>query len=332
MVEDVRLDGFVLRPRHRIGEAVDFQRQAVRSRAQLAHHQRHVLVHAGVGAQIALDIGAEGPEIGHPAGVDRVLPTLGELGVPLVDLLALVDQVILQQAKAIQPLALVGIEKMHALLIQIQAALDAPAAAFLHAAPVLERIRDKALCRDAGDGLVPVLHLDGMQRDIDHVAVGIELRHLHPVADADQVVGGDLYAGHQRKQGVLEDQHQHRRHCTEAGEQDQRRTVDQSGDDEDGGDRVDDDLHHLQIALDRVQAGVRSALVDHVDDVEHRAERQRDGQHDEAAADVLHHGHRGFRQARYGRHAKRQHQCRDDVRQPFDDAEILQFAIAGVAQ
>ena len=59
---------------------------------------------------------------------------------------------------------------------------------------------------------------------------------------------------------------------------------------------------------------------------------QCDGQHDEAAADVAHHGHGAFRQAGDGRDADRQHQCRDDIRQSFDDAEVLQLVLAGVLQ
>src|SRR5690606_31006068 len=222
-------------------------------------------------------------------------------------------------------------EKVHALLVEKEAALDPPTATFLHAAPVLERVGNEALGRDAGDRLVPVLDLDRVQGDIDHVAVGIQLRNLHPVADTNQVVGGDLYTGHQRQQGVLEDQHQHRGHGAEAGQQDQRRAVDQGGDDEDGGDGVEHDLHHLQIALDRMQAGIRASLVEQIDDVQYRRQGQGDGQYDEAAADVLHHGHGRFRQARYGFHAGGEHQRRNDVGQASDHAEVLQFGISRVA-
>ncbi len=218
------------------------------------------------------------------------------------------------------------------MLIQVKAALDPAAATFLHAAPVLERVGNETLGRNAGDGLVPVLHLDGMQGDVDDISVGIELRHFHPVADANQVIGGDLHTGDQRQQGVLEDQHQHGGHGAQAGEQDQRRAVDQCGDDENGGDRVQPDLDYLQVALDRVDARIRAPLVEHVDDVQHAAERQRDGQYDEAATHVAHHRDRGFGQAGHRMHAGGEHQRRHDVRQPLDDAEILDVAGARMTQ
>ncbi|MNT19288.1 hypothetical protein D3C72_1545430 [compost metagenome] len=162
-----------------------------------------------------------------------------------------------------------------------------------------------------------------MQGDVDHIAVGVELRHFHPVADADDVVGGDLHAGHQRQQGVLEDQHQHRCHGAEAREEDQRRAIDQAGDHEDGGDGEDGDLQHLQIALDGPQVGVLAALVEAVDDVQHGAQGQGDGEDDEGGADVGHHFHQGARHVGDHLHAPGQHQRRDDIGQALDQAVVL---------
>ena len=73
--------------------------------------------------------------------------------------------------------------------------------------------------RNGGDRLVPVLDLHRVESDFDDVAVRAVLRHLDPVADADHVVAGDLYAGHYRQDRVLEHQHQDRGHGTEAAQQ-----------------------------------------------------------------------------------------------------------------
>ncbi|MNJ62444.1 hypothetical protein D3C77_582840 [compost metagenome] len=128
MVEDVRLDAFVLGPGHRVGEAVDLQRQPFRGGCHLAHQEGHALVDPRVAAQVALHIRTEGADVGDTPGIHRLATGFGQLGVPVVDLAALVDQVVLQQVEAIQPLALLAVQEVDALLVDQQAALDAPAA------------------------------------------------------------------------------------------------------------------------------------------------------------------------------------------------------------
>ena len=59
----------------------------------------------------------------------------------------------------ISPIASVA-QEADALLVQVDAALDAPPTRLRHAPPVAERIRNQALGGDVGDRLVPVLHLD----------------------------------------------------------------------------------------------------------------------------------------------------------------------------
>lgn len=202
-------------------------------------------------------------------------------------------------------------------------------------AGVAEGVGDESLGGDGGDGLVEVLHLDRVQGDVDDVAVGVELGHLDPVTDADDVVAGDLHAGHQGEQGVLEDQQQHRGHGAEAGEQDQRRAVDQGGDHQDDRDGVDDDLADLDIALDRLEPRRGPARIEHVDHVEGAAQGQGDGQHDEGAADVLYHGDQGLGTPGHQFDADRQHQGRDDVGQPTDDAVVIELLVltkGGAAQ
>ncbi len=147
-------------------------------------------------AQIAFHVRSETADIGDPSSIYRLLAALRELGVPRIDLTAFLGKVLIQQIEAMQMLTFFATQKVHALLIQKQAALDSPPAAFLHASPVLERIADKTLGRDVAYGLVPVLHLHRMQGNINDIAVYVELRHFHPVAHSDQVVGGDLHTGH----------------------------------------------------------------------------------------------------------------------------------------
>ena len=57
----------------------------------------------------------------------------------------------------------------------------------------------KAWVGDRRDGLVPVLDLDRVERDVDDVAIRSVLRHLDPVTHVDHVVAGDLDAGDEER-------------------------------------------------------------------------------------------------------------------------------------
>ena len=59
-------------------------------------------------------------------------------------------------------LPFVGRTETDGVHVDIQRALDTAAAAFAHAAPVLERIADQGVWRNGGDGFIPILHLDGI--------------------------------------------------------------------------------------------------------------------------------------------------------------------------
>ncbi len=159
----------------------------------------------------------------------------------------------------------------------MQAALDAAATGLLHAAPVLERLGHQAPGGDADDGLVEVLHFDGVQGDVHHVAIGAHLGHFDPVAHAQHVVAGQLNAGDERQQGVLVHQQDDRRHGAQARQQQQRRAVDQGGDDDDGSEDVQDHLRQLHVTLDGAGAGVFGARVD----VQQGVEQGAQGQHHE---------------------------------------------------
>ena len=139
---------------------------------------------------------------------------------------------------------------MHRGGVQRQCALDAARAGFAHAAPVAVAFAHQAPGGDGGDGLVPVLHLDGMQRHVHHLAVGAHLRHLDPVAGAQHVVAGELHAGREGQDGVLEHQHQHGRQRTQTREQQQRRAVGEFGRHDDQAAQHHHQLGELDVALD----------------------------------------------------------------------------------
>ncbi|MNV04748.1 hypothetical protein D3C71_950550 [compost metagenome] len=229
-------------------------------------------------AQVALHIRAEGAQVGDPARVDRGHALGLQPGVPLRQFGLLLAQVIAQHRELLQPGQHRRLHEAHAVLVQVQRALDPAATRFLHAAPVLERLGHQLLGRDGGDGLVEVLHGDGVQGDIDHIAIGVLAGHLDPVAQPHPAIATDLHAGHQRQDGVLEDQHQHRGGRAQAGHQVTQVHAGQGGHDRQPGDDEDDDLGHLQVALDRLVARVGAALVEVVGRIQRVRDRQRHGQ------------------------------------------------------
>ena len=171
-----------------------------------------------------------------------------------------------------------------------------------------------------------VLHLDGVQGDVHHVAIGADLWHFDPVADAQHVVAGQLHAGDERQQGVLVDQQDDRRHGTEAGQQQQRRAVDQCGDDDDPGEYIQDHFRQLHVAFDGAGAGMFGAGVDVQQGVEQRADGQGHEQDGEGHGDVADHVPARSIQAGYQREAELDDQRRHHLRQSVENlvmAEIV---------
>ena len=273
---------------------------------------------ARLAAQITLHIHPEDAHIGDAAAVDHIALAARRPRVPFGQLGLFGSEVVGEHIKAAQGLRLGVAQKADALLVQVDAALDAPPTRLRHAPPVAERIRNQALGGDVGDRLVPVLHLDRVQGNVDHAAVHPDLRHLNPVAHPHHVVRAELHTGHQRQQGILKDQHQHRRHRPQARQQDEGRTIDQRGDHQDGRQRINDDLDHLHIALDGPLCSIGPALPHRVDEVQQVGQRQRHRQHDEGPAHVLHHRDHRLRQLGHGLNAPRQHQGGHHMRQPRD--------------
>lgn len=163
-----------------------------------------------------------------------------------------------------------------------------------------------------------VLHLDRVQGDVDHIAIGADLRHFDPVTDPQHVVAGQLHAGDERQQGVLVDQQDHRRHRTQTGQQQQRRAVDQGGNDDDRAEHVQDHFCQLHVALDRAGAGVFGAGVDVQQGIEQGADRQQQEQNGERQRDIAEKHRGGLAQLRHQVQAELDHQRRGHLRQTLE--------------
>ena len=179
-----------------------------------------------------------------------------------------------------------------------------------------------------------VLHLDRVQRDVHHIAIGADLGHLDPVADVEHVVAGELHAGDERQQCVLVDQQQHRRHGAQTREQQQRRAVDQGGDDDDGAEHPQDHLRQLHVALDRASAGVLGARVDVEQGVQQAGQGQGHEQQGEGQRQVVEKVQGDGAQARHQLEAELDDQRWRGLGQAVEDlvvAQVVQPAQGGLA-
>ena len=77
---------------------------------------------------------------------------------------------------------------MNTCLVDIYGTLDPPATGFLHTSPILERIGNQTACRKRRDRPVEIPDLDGMQCDIDHRSIRIEIGDFDPVTYLDQTI------------------------------------------------------------------------------------------------------------------------------------------------
>ncbi|MNN21373.1 hypothetical protein D3C81_1346910 [compost metagenome] len=160
-----------------------------------------------MGAQVGIQIGAQGAEVGEVTAIDGTADGVAELLVVGTQLLLLAAEIGGQQFGLLECQLLLGGQEAHAGHVDVDAALDAPATGFRHPLPVLEGVGDEGIGGNGGDGLVPVRHLDRGEADVGHLAIGAVLVHLQPVTDAQHAVGGELDPGHQAEDGVLEHQH-----------------------------------------------------------------------------------------------------------------------------
>lgn len=159
VVEDIRLNGLIACPGDGVGEAVEFQRQAICGWVHLPDQLGHLLVDTWVLTQVVLDVSAEGADVGDPPGICWLLAGLCQCAVPAEQLALLAVQVLAEQQKTLQAGDLLWAEEADTGLVKQQATFDPPSTGFLHPAPILERVADKAFGRDGGDGFVPVLYV-----------------------------------------------------------------------------------------------------------------------------------------------------------------------------
>ncbi len=294
MLEYVGLDPLVRFPLGRLGKGIDLQREARGPRIQLAHEQGHPLpVQIGPALQIAGDVGTEHAEIGQLGGgkgtaclcLVRLSPVY-DVGQPALD-------IVLHQGDLAIAVDHLPIAKAHGIEVEMDRALDASPTALLHAAPVTVGRVEQFVCRDGRDRLVPVLDLDRVERDVEHVAVRIVGRHLDPVPLFHQVVGVDLEAGDEREQRVLKEQQQDRHHRTQAAEEHQRRLAGKERDAEDDADGDHDQLEQVQVALNGLAPVVAAPLIDLVDRIEQRVAGHQGQPQDQEQQDLAYRPHSG---------------------------------------
>ena len=156
-------------------------------------------------------------------------------------------------------------------LVDHDRTLDPPPARLEHAAVVHERLLDEEVGRKHGDGLVEVLDLDHVQRDVDHVAVGAAGRNVDPVPHPDQIPRGHDDVREHREQRVAEQDEEDRRRRAESGQeverghvedhrhhQYQRRPVDEERPDGDVALERSGSVHRGQSRIDGVEEPARA--------------------------------------------------------------------------
>ena len=131
---------------------------------------------------------------------------VGNVGIVVLDVVEFGFQVGAQDVDALEAFQQRLVGKLNGAHVDLERAFDAAAAGFAHAAPVFKRVGDQRIGRDGGNGLVPVLHFDRGERDVDHIAVGAAAGHFDPVADHHHIVDRELEAGDQAENGVLKNE------------------------------------------------------------------------------------------------------------------------------
>ena len=289
VVEDLGLDGFVFAPGCGFGEGVDFDGEAVVGGGQGAHQQGHaaIVVDVVAAGEVALDVEAEDFDVGDlwaiQGGVDR-LGAVFEVGVQAGNLLfdGVLDQI--NFAVALEHFRGAEFDGEH---VDDQGAFDAPPARFLHAAPVPVGDIDNLVGGNDGDGHVEIADFDGVQADVEDVAVGVVAGDFDPVAFFNEVVGGNLHAGDDGEDGVLEDEQQDGGEGTQAGQQDDGGFAGDQRDAEDQGDGDDQDFDEVEIALDGDARIGWAGFVDGVEGIQQGIDRQGGDPGDEDEHEVL---------------------------------------------
>ena len=219
-------------------------------------------------AQQGDDIGPVGADVGQAAPVDEAVLIEAVFAVVCRDFPAFCPYVVRQEVDSLQACQQGIVAQAYAVHVDVDGALDAPATRLGHAAPVLERIADQRIGGDRGYRHVPVLHLDRGQRDIQNITVGTVFRHFYPVTACHHAVCGELDAGDESEDGILEDQHEDCGQCAQAAQQIQRCLVENDRYYEDDADEGRDQLDHLDKAAYGYVPGTLLRAVNIHDDVE----------------------------------------------------------------
>ena len=259
-----------------IGKAIHLDRNTVRRGLHHAHHLNHVLMNFRVTLDISHAVSAEGAQVGQATVIDRIQTGTAQLLVGALQIFFFLVQVIAQQGKARQAIDFCWSQKSNAGGIDAQGALDTTAARFKHLTPVAIALGKQLVSGNGGNRLVPVLDLDRVQRHINNKTIRPGLLHFDPVADAQHVIGAHLRAGHQRQQSVFKDQQEHRRQCTQTGEQQNGRLIQNDGDHDNNANRPHCYLSHFHIALDGLGTPLAGIGVDLLP-----GPQQADNRHDE---------------------------------------------------
>ncbi len=146
-------------------------------------------------SQIAVKIATEQLKVDNVTGIGHVNPLKPSPGAQMLQFLACAEP--------------------YRVDIHIKSPAYTPAPRHLHRLIILKRIRNKRIRRNRGDRVIPVAHLNRRQRHIDHLPVGVMLRHHNPVTFTKHIVGRKLHTGDKTEDCVLENQHQHRSRCTQ---------------------------------------------------------------------------------------------------------------------
>ena len=223
----------------------------------------------GVVTEVGFGVGAKGAQVGQAAAVDELGGVKVVLAVVFIDLLQLLLDILGDEIVFLVAFYRLLIEKFNRRYIDIDSAFDPAATAMGHTSPVLEGLIEQLVSGNDGVGLVPVLDLDGVQSDLHYVAVGPILGHLDPVADADEILGGYLDRGHQRQDGVLEDEQQYGHHGTQTTQQQAGGFAGPDGDD-------DDEPHDVQQDPDQVKIVVQGQPLDELHAVEDLVKRRQE--------------------------------------------------------
>jgi len=142
MVEDIRLDCFIIGSDLIIAEHINLDWQAIGRWFQMPHQEGHLLVNLRVVSKVSSHIGPEGADISQVPAINKfgLIHPCSE--VMFFDFFHFPFDVLAGVLKLLKHLLSAKLYTAH---INVNGSLDSPTSRFGHAAPVSERIRDQRL-------------------------------------------------------------------------------------------------------------------------------------------------------------------------------------------